>query len=65
MNREQWLHLKIMFHVAVQLKENDRDAYLMRTCPDDDSLRSEVKKLLAQAETMPDDYLHPPDFDQE
>lgn len=60
MDHERWNRLKTTFHKAVSLREKERKEFLQRTCSDDASLLAEIEQLLAQADTMPEEYLEPP-----
>ncbi len=46
MNTERWEQIQDAFHAAVEIKPNDRVAYLARRYPDDPELCREVESLL-------------------
>lgn len=60
MNSERWNRLKVVFQEAVGLQEKERQEYLQRACSGDASLRAEVEMLLAESDSMPEEYLKPP-----
>ncbi len=51
MTPPQWARVKSIFQDAVEQPVGDRAAFLTQACEGDESLRREVLKLLAQAET--------------
>ena len=49
MDATRWQHVEQLFHRALELRAEARDAYLHAACGDDRALRAEVESLLAQA----------------
>ena len=47
MNAESWQQIKICFHAALELAEEERAAFLAQVCDGDDDLRGRVETLLA------------------
>src|SRR5262245_61809159 len=53
-DRDRYRKVKEIFNAAVALEENERDAYLLRSCEGDAQLLEDVRKMLAshqQADT--------------
>jgi len=50
MTTERWKQIDELFQTAVELKPDERAAFLDRVCPDDEVLRREVESLLASDE---------------
>jgi serine/threonine-protein kinase len=48
MTPEQWHRIDELFHAALERKPAEREAWLRRACGRDETLRAEVKRLLAQ-----------------
>ncbi len=49
MDATRWQRVEQLFHQALELRAEARDAYLHAACGDDRALRAEVESLLAQA----------------
>jgi serine/threonine protein kinase/tetratricopeptide (TPR) repeat protein len=47
LNSDRFQRCEELFHAAVALPDNERDAFLQRSCADDPSLRADVERLLA------------------
>lgn len=60
MDRGRWSRLKKLFHDAVGMPDGEREEYLVRACPDDPPLSDEVRRLILLSDTLPADYLKPP-----
>jgi tetratricopeptide (TPR) repeat protein len=56
MDPERWKRIELLYHAALEMKPEERDSFLARTCEGDVSLRGEIKSLLAVAEGA-DGYL--------
>ena len=50
MTPERWRRIDDLFDAALRLDPAERDAWLRGACGDDDDLRAEVGRLLAQDE---------------
>jgi serine/threonine protein kinase len=50
MQAERWRHLEELYHAAMEQEENQRAAFLERSCSGDQALRAEVESLIAYAE---------------
>src|SRR5207253_7133710 len=62
MTPERWRRIDDLFHAALRLDPAEREAWLRGACGDDDGLRSEVGRLLAQDERADrDGFLTPPE----
>jgi serine/threonine protein kinase/Tfp pilus assembly protein PilF len=46
MTPERWRQIDLIFQSALEVAPEDRSAFIKKTCNDDESLRSEVEKLL-------------------
>jgi non-specific serine/threonine protein kinase/serine/threonine-protein kinase len=49
MQPERWSRLEHLYHTAMEQAEDQRTAFLERSCADDDALRREVESLIAHA----------------
>src|SRR5215510_10947449 len=58
---ERWRQVKEIFHAAVELPANEREAYLAGACEGDPSLRTEIESLIA-AHEEPGSFLDTPAF---
>jgi non-specific serine/threonine protein kinase/serine/threonine-protein kinase len=47
MQPERWSRLEQLYHAALEQEEDQRAAFLERSCADDDALRREVESLIA------------------
>ncbi|HWO30802.1 MAG TPA: serine/threonine-protein kinase, partial [Candidatus Acidoferrum sp.] len=47
MEAERWRRIENLYHSAVEVPEDQRDAFLRESCEDDETLRQEVGSLLA------------------
>jgi formylglycine-generating enzyme required for sulfatase activity/predicted Ser/Thr protein kinase len=47
MNPERWQHIEKLYHAALELQPEAREAFLSQACGGDDELRQEVAALLA------------------
>src|SRR5579875_893746 len=56
---ERWQEIERIYHAARELDGNARAAFLAKTCDGDAVLRSQVERLLAQAERA-EDFLETP-----
>ena len=54
MSRDRFQRCEELFHAALPLSEQERAAFLQRSCPEDPELRSEVERLLAAHERAGD-----------
>ncbi len=62
MTPERWLRIDDLFDAAIRLDAPEREAWLRAACGDDDGLRAEVSRLLAQDDLADrDGFLTPPD----
>ena len=62
MTPESWRRIDELFDAALRLDPAERDVWLRGACADDDGLRAEVCRLLAQDERADrDGFLTPPD----
>lgn len=59
MHPERWLKIEAVFQTAIDLPHNEREAFLSKECVGDDSLRSEVEKLLASSDSA-DNFIESP-----
>ncbi len=59
MNSDRFRRCEELFHAAMSLAENERDAFLQRSCGDDPELRAEVERLLAAHDRSGDFILSP------
>src|SRR5262245_57571331 len=50
MTPEQWKKLDALFHEALELEKEAREAHLAKVCGDDGQLREEAEKLIAAHE---------------
>lgn len=50
--------LRVLFDAAVELPEEEREAYLVSACPDDPTLKQEVQELLAAIARSGDTWDH-------
>ncbi len=50
MNAERWCRINELFHQAVQMPPDEREAYLVRACSDDEALLRELQDLLRHHE---------------
>src|SRR5512135_501294 len=48
MNPERWRQIKRLYNSALELEPDRREAFLREACAGDDSLRTEIERLLAQ-----------------
>jgi tetratricopeptide (TPR) repeat protein/predicted Ser/Thr protein kinase len=48
MDPERWQKVKEVFHAALELRPEERPAYLDRKCAEDSELRAEVERLLGE-----------------
>lgn len=53
MNVERWEHMKQLFTSALAVPAEDRDAFLRKSCGQDDALIAELKALLSAHESTP------------
>ena len=61
MTPERWRRIDELFDAALRLDPTEREAWLRGACGDDDGLRAEVRRLLAQDERADrDGFLTPP-----
>ena len=62
MTPERWRRIDELFDAALRLDPAEREAWLRGACGDDDDLRAEVGRLLAQDERADrDGFLTPPE----
>ena len=62
MTPERWRRIDDLFDAALRLDPADREAWLREACGDDEALRAEVGRLLAQDEgAARDGFLTPPE----
>jgi serine/threonine protein kinase/tetratricopeptide (TPR) repeat protein len=54
---ERWQRVRDVLHEAMQLKPEERPAYLGRWCADDDDLRQQISELLEAEEGLTTDFL--------
>ena len=47
MNSERWQRINDIFQAAIELRPDERPAFLLDRCAGDDSLRLEIQSLLA------------------
>ena len=59
MTPERWRQTEELFHAARAEPPGDRAAFLAAACPDDDALRRDVERLLAEP-VSDDGFLAPP-----
>lgn len=60
--KENWQKIEAIFHAALELESDQRDAFLKRECGGDDALRNEVEELLDGFDSNAD-FLSDPAFD--
>ena len=63
MTPERWQQIEKLFHAALELKGQERSAFLEEACGNDESLRREVESLLGQKE-KPEGFMTIPVVDQ-
>ncbi len=51
---ENWSRIEELFQAALALPTNERAAYLLSKCPDDEQIRLEVQQLLDSEDSHPD-----------
>ncbi|MGI9066148.1 MAG: protein kinase domain-containing protein [Pyrinomonadaceae bacterium] len=61
MTPERWQHLKALLHSALELKPEERAAFLAKACGDDEALREDLQSLLAH-EKQADSFIEQPAF---
>lgn len=59
MSSERFRRIEDLFHSAVELPDEEREAFLQRRCADDPALRAEVERLLA-AHVRSTDFISSP-----
>ncbi|HEV8366694.1 MAG TPA: hypothetical protein VGJ48_09650 [Pyrinomonadaceae bacterium] len=59
MKAERWQQIEELYHSAIELRGQERAAYLEGACADDKGLRKEVERLIA-AEERDDVFLIKP-----
>ena len=64
MTPEQWQQVRDVLHGAIQLRANQRSAYLDVHCAGDPALRREVEQLLAAEGNVPISFLESPALEQ-
>ncbi|KAA3614494.1 MAG: hypothetical protein DWQ01_01975 [Planctomycetota bacterium] len=60
MDPDRWEQLVDLFGEALELPAHERTAFLDRRCGDDQELRRELERMLAEAEKPSEGYLDPP-----
>ena len=60
MTPEQWQRAKALFEEALEQPEEERIAFVTRSCTDDSLLREETVRLLAEHASAPTNFLDPP-----
>ena len=60
MTRERWQDVRRLLSAALDLKQEERPAYLDRACAGDHSLRREVESLLASGDDIRNSFLQRP-----
>ena len=63
MTPEQWQRAKALFEKALEQPEEEREAFVSRSCTDDGLLREETVRLLAEHASAPTSFLEPPGRD--
>lgn len=51
---ERWQQIEEIFQAAIDLPENERESFISEKCGSDESLRAEVQKLVASADSAAD-----------
>ncbi len=59
MENDRWHRIEEIFEIAVELPEDERDAYLERKCGGDDELRREVEDLIS-ADLEAEEFIEEP-----
>jgi eukaryotic-like serine/threonine-protein kinase len=59
MSNARFLRCEELFHEAAALAENEREGFLLRSCPEDPELRADVERLLA-AHARAGDFISTP-----
>ena len=48
MEPERWKKVERLYHAALELTENERASFLLKSCSDDNDLRQEIESLRTQ-----------------
>lgn len=59
MTPERWQRIEKIYHLALELEESQRVAFLEKACADDGALRQEVESLL-RSEPSGDRFIDEP-----
>ena len=60
MDTERWHRLEDLFHRALELREEDRPAFLEQACGHDDALRSQLESMISSCGKMEEFLESPP-----
>jgi Tol biopolymer transport system component len=60
MTPERWRKIECVYHAALELKPDEREAYIEEACRDDQDLRREIESLVRRDNSSPDAPMNRP-----